>query len=52
MEELYVLQDDPYELKNLIDDVDSVDVFEEMKQELQRLLKLGLPGNNARFDFG
>ncbi len=39
MDELYNLQDDPFELNNIIGDADSTDVVEEMKQELQRLLK-------------
>jgi N-acetylglucosamine-6-sulfatase len=39
IDELYNLQDDPYELNNVIDDGDSVEIVEEMKQELQRLLE-------------
>ena len=39
MDELYNLQDDPYELKNIIDEGNAADIIEEMKQELQRLLK-------------
>jgi N-acetylglucosamine-6-sulfatase len=38
MDELYDLQDDPYELKNIIDEGNAAEIIEEMKQELQRLL--------------
>ncbi len=38
MDELYDLEDDPYELKNIIDEGNAAEIIEEMKQELQRLL--------------
>jgi N-acetylglucosamine-6-sulfatase len=39
MDELYDLQTDPYEMKNLINDPGAKKALEEMKQELERLLK-------------
>lgn len=39
MDELYDLQEDPYELHNLLDDPSSSDVVVRMKKELERQLK-------------
>jgi N-acetylglucosamine-6-sulfatase len=39
MDELYDLKTDPYELKNLVADPNSVKVLTELKKEMQRLLK-------------
>jgi N-acetylglucosamine-6-sulfatase len=39
MDELYDLKSDPYEMKNLIHAPDSQKVLNEMKQEMERLLK-------------
>ena len=39
MDELYDLQTDPYELKNIIKDADSAQILEEMKAELKRQLE-------------
>jgi N-acetylglucosamine-6-sulfatase len=39
MDELYDLQSDPYEMKNLIHDPSAATALGEMKQELERLLK-------------
>ena len=39
MNELYDLETDPYEMKNLIDDPAEQPALEEMKSELERLLK-------------
>lgn len=39
MDELYDLQIDPYEMNNLINDSDSVDIVSDMKQELRRLIQ-------------
>jgi N-acetylglucosamine-6-sulfatase len=38
MDELYDLQNDPYELKNIIDDKDAAPALQAMQSELQRLL--------------
>jgi len=38
-DELYDLQEDPYELKNLISDPDYAAVLEQMKGDLDNLLK-------------
>ncbi|MEQ8426141.1 MAG: DUF4976 domain-containing protein, partial [Cyclobacteriaceae bacterium] len=40
MDELYDLQSDPYELKNIINDPASASVLEEMKAELENQLEL------------
>ena len=39
MDELYDLQQDPYEMKNLIDDPAAAGDLSEAKEELQRLLE-------------
>jgi N-acetylglucosamine-6-sulfatase len=39
MDELYDLKADPYEMKNIIDRRDATSTVDEMKRELQRLLK-------------
>jgi arylsulfatase A-like enzyme len=39
MDELYDLQADPYEMKNLINDPAAAQALSQMKDELQRLLK-------------
>jgi N-acetylglucosamine-6-sulfatase len=38
MDELYDLQEDPYEFKNIINDPGSTQVLEQMKQELGKRL--------------
>ncbi len=40
MDELYDLQNDPYELKNVINDPEASDVLEQMKAELQNQLTI------------
>ena len=45
MDELYDLETDPFELRNLIDDAEAQSVLEEMQQELEVLLaQTGAPG--------
>ena len=39
MDELYDLKADPYEMKNIINRRDSARTLEQMKKELERLLK-------------
>lgn len=39
MDELYDLKDDPYEIKNVINDPVAANTLEEMKREMNRLLK-------------
>lgn len=39
MDELYDLKADPYEMKNIINQPEAARIVEEMKQEIQRLLK-------------
>ncbi|MHC4407079.1 MAG: sulfatase/phosphatase domain-containing protein, partial [Planctomycetota bacterium] len=41
MDELYDLKNDPYEMKNLIDDPASQPTLEELKAEMRRLLRPG-----------
>jgi hypothetical protein len=46
MDELYDLKADPYEMKNLINQPDAARIVEELKGEIQRLLK----GSQAHAD--
>ena len=39
MDELYDLKADPYEMTNIINQPDAVKIVEELKREMQRLLK-------------
>lgn len=41
MDELYDLKADPYEMKNIINRRDAARTLEDMKRELERLLKVG-----------
>ncbi|MYA80966.1 MAG: DUF4976 domain-containing protein [Acidobacteriia bacterium] len=43
VDELYDLENDPYEMKNLIDDESAQEVLDEMKTELARLLEESAP---------
>ena len=39
MDELYDLENDPYELENLVESEDAQAVLEQMREELSRLLE-------------